>query len=466
MTIPVQPAQPNERPIDIWSTLVYHKLHIALSRFIGQCRLALVVDVQGEQEPQAYDLDDVLADQGPSLSDFLKEDDFRALYDRTGIIGFNNTHVGDPKRIRWYVKPAANCDGFDILRSWLQIASNAYFHVWQDNLIARGSTRWAVEHLQYSMCFILEGFIWNKLGIVDPAEQRAFPLLDVLDAIARVSRTIEEGHAPKGTLIFLKNMPADLCEFQDHVPISDAKHIGKLLALTKFFPEGALISDGVSIKGVSTQPIESYYLCAKFRRGGVSVLCNNENLCHVVDGEFRSPRKSHPSIIQHHIKEASQSAAIKVAGKIVEEAIDSGFGCTLVLDPNDPSIRLSGHQLVKPMSGPPKLVSGMASVDGAVHIDATGSIRGFSCLLDGNSLGADEVRSRGARYNSAHRFSDKHRNVYIIVVSADGPMTIFNSGIEIYSDPWSKPAKLVELPAERYQGVNLSELVHRATHAG
>ncbi len=43
----------------------------------------------------------------------------------------------------------------------------------------------------------------------------------------------------------------------------------------------------------------------------------------------------------------------------------------------------------------------------------------------------EEDRSRGARYNSALRFTAEHDNIMVVVVSSDRPVSIIQEGIEL-----------------------------------
>lgn len=135
---------------------------------------------------------------------------------------------------------------------------------------------------------------------------------------------------------------------------------------------------------------------------------------------------------------------LTLSADIVTLAIKNKYGCTLILDNNISPLELSGMYLDKPTDDI-NLVAGMAHIDGAVQINSDGAAIAFGCILDGQRL-SNEVLSRGARYNSARRFSKETAasKIAIVAVSADGPVTIFNQGVEIYSDPWARPIKLSE----------------------
>ncbi|HSO19833.1 MAG TPA: DNA integrity scanning protein DisA nucleotide-binding domain protein, partial [Desulfosarcina sp.] len=84
------------------------------------------------------------------------------------------------------------------------------------------------------------------------------------------------------------------------------------------------------------------------------------------------------------------------------------------------------------------LAKSLFRVDGALHIGADLHLHGFACLLDGRAI-AVENRARGARYNSALRFTAEHPNLIVVVVSSDRPVSIIQSGVEISAACQWKP---------------------------
>ena len=65
-------------------------------------------------------------------------------------------------------------------------------------------------------------------------------------------------------------------------------------------------------------------------------------------------------------------------------------------------------------------------------------LHGFACILDGKSIPGED-RSRGARFNSALRFTAEHENIVIAVVSFDRPVSIIQGGIELNATYALKP---------------------------
>ena len=85
-----------------------------------------------------------------------------------------------------------------------------------------------------------------------------------------------------------------------------------------------------------------------------------------------------------------------------------------------------------------RLASSLMKIDGAVHIMGDLCIHGFGCLLDGQTINWENM-ARGARYNSALRFSALHSHVIVVVVSADRPVSIIYNGIEINAFSYWRP---------------------------
>jgi hypothetical protein len=88
----------------------------------------------------------------------------------------------------------------------------------------------------------------------------------------------------------------------------------------------------------------------------------------------------------------------------------------------------------------------LARVDGALHLGADLHLHGFACLLDGRAV-AGEDRSRGARYNSALRFTSENPKLVVIVVSMDKPVSIIQEGVAVDAQCILKPVSwLMTMP--------------------
>ena len=115
------------------------------------------------------------------------------------------------------------------------------------------------------------------------------------------------------------------------------------------------------------------------------------------------------------------------------------YGCAIILDPYTPLLTLSGHGLETPMPLDSEerlaLAAGLAKVDGALHLSAArNQLCGFACLMDGPSFPGED-RARGARYNSALRFTHSHPELIVVVVSSDRPVSVMRKGVDLSRPP-------------------------------
>ena len=92
------------------------------------------------------------------------------------------------------------------------------------------------------------------------------------------------------------------------------------------------------------------------------------------------------------------------------------------------------------------LAKSLAKLDGALHLRGDLHLHGFACLLHGGAVKGED-RARGARYNSALRFSAEHPQVIIVVVSSDRPVSIIQEGVELSAQcEWAPFSKRIQPP--------------------
>jgi hypothetical protein len=74
----------------------------------------------------------------------------------------------------------------------------------------------------------------------------------------------------------------------------------------------------------------------------------------------------------------------------------------------------------------------LSSLDGACLIEANGDIAGVEAVLQFSSVATQYVGSAGGtRHASAAKYSFDHPEVLVIVVSSDGPVTVFSDGAAV-----------------------------------
>lgn len=271
---------------------------------------------------------------------------------------------------------------------------------------------------------------------------RIYPLLD---ATLGISKTREEGRAAFGELAFVE--PAALEDIRwlarfpaDERPLlSDVKHVRKLLQST----EGGgrwLASDGRGVAGIAHGAKPAGSVVAEFKGAYGFIRLDQEKVCSFADGTFASSTRRanlvqlEEVLLASHLDPSAQHVLFQVAQTLVHAAQDGGHGCGIVVDLGLTPLTIPGHHLESPLdlstTGNMELAKALARVDGALHIGGDLRLHGFACMLDGLSV-PGESRARGARYNSAVRFTARHDDLVVIVVSSDRLVSIFQNGVEL-----------------------------------
>ena len=269
----------------------------------------------------------------------------------------------------------------------------------------------------------------------------------VLDAILMLSETREEGSWPEGRLLVVDpGMVTELdflVTFQEEVrpQLINYKHVRKLL-LTVERSDRYLVSDGRSILGICGDTLPAFSLCADFRGRRGFLKINRNQVCSFADGRFNSTTyqaklvQLEELLLESSLEPSESDFLFKIVVSLVHHSQERRHGCTIVIDLNAAPVGLSGQILSPPLdlrkSSMLPMVKSLAKVDGALHIGADQHLHGFACLLDGRSIPGED-RARGARYNSALRFTAEHANIIVVVVSSDQPVSVIHQGIDVHS---------------------------------
>jgi len=267
----------------------------------------------------------------------------------------------------------------------------------------------------------------------------------ILNDILNISKTREEGAWARGVLFFtdpdrIKHIDF-LTKIQKHERpvVSNVKHIRKLLLAVEK-SERKLVSDGHSIIGITDGPVPDYAIAAEFKGDYGFLKTGKDKIASFFDGGFHSTTREAKMVeleellLDSDMGPEASSMLFSLISHLVHRAGHARHGCTLVIDMNDTPNRLSGHVLDPPLSllenKNVDLACSLLRIDGAVHLTANAHIHGFGCLLDGKTISWENM-ARGARYNSALRFSAENSRIIVVVVSADRPVSIIYNGIEI-----------------------------------
>jgi hypothetical protein len=349
--------------------------------------------------------------------------------------------------------PELKCTG--PLRTWLdltagflaaEIVSRRERHVAPPrvNLIETvcSFARQAVSQYALELCE-LPGESFENLAIVGA----------VLHSVVSLSATAEEHELPEGALLVMLGQCVKgnelVSEFRPPYPsLNCPKHVGKVLRSVSCASDCCLIIDNrLDVIGVATipSPQPQNSVLAKFNSGKVQVSVGGEHVCDVLHSELIGSDcdvQLHVlnQALTQHIQGDDLTKLCERASNIVREVRRRRHGCTLVLDCRAQPRALSGQQLSRPLPIDPEkglsVAAGMSAIDGALHIDKSGNLIAFGCLLDGKADKA-EVRARGARYNSALRFARDRDNsgAIVVVLSEDGYTSVFSEKGEITVTP-------------------------------
>ena len=440
---------------------VLEGLRQGLSRFSGPSRAALIMAETADSPLTVHDPGRLLRGHEPKLHKvFIEDTSWRdKAPDTKAMKPFGQTAWVDPLHLTGLI-----CAGGYSQPLFYQI----WFTELHPNMCSTGPTQRWLEHAVWLLAhdFASEGAFFTSASkhALEAFEQHAvrnhifsemsrelgrppqMPLYPILEAVLNVSTTREEGQRPLGKMIFIEPADADQVPWLVRFPESErpylrnAKHVRKLLLAVERSLR-RLVSDGERVLGISG-PVNMLpcRLTADFQDRFGFLRLGGRPVCSFVDGAYHSTtRKPNLVVLEEALLESQAGPdqghdLYQIVCSIVDEARKEGFGCTLLLDPQGSLDPLAGQHLDPPLflQDPHHLdlAKSLAMLDGALHITAGGDLRAFACLLDGTSVGSED-RSRGARFNSALRFTAMHPGVLAVVVSADAPVFCFQDGVQL-----------------------------------
>ncbi len=267
----------------------------------------------------------------------------------------------------------------------------------------------------------------------------------ILDAVLGISKTLEEGAWPRGELVFIEPSLIKKLDFlagfktSEQPMLEHFKHVRKLLMAVENSDLG-LVSDGRSILGICSGKPSGFYISADFRGRHGFLKINGNSFCSFSDGGFKSSTHQarlvqvEESLLESDMDTEVQMSLFKILSSLVHHAERHKHGCTLVIDLNPEPVFIAGQSLDNPIDLTRidflNLAKSLSKVDGALQIGIDLHLHGFACLLDGRTIPGED-RARGARYNSALRFSAEHSGIIVVVVSSDRPVSVIQEGVEI-----------------------------------
>ena len=450
-------------------------LRDGLSHFSQTSRTALLYAVKPDDPLRVYDPQGLLKEHEPKLKEvYIDSDDWRA-----GSNHDDNTRLIEVIRSRdltlaglitcsarsssiyyqrWFTEQHPNMCSTGPTESWMEYAALILSQDFATQNILRLESS---GHLlrEYSTHAVRDYIVDQRNRIMGwDTQLRVYP---ILDAVLGISKTKEEGAWARGDLIFIEPSELDSLSYMAKFPenerpeLKNHKHVRKLLQSVENSSR-KLVSDGKCVVGISSCMPPSTSISASFKGEWGILQLAGAPVCSFEDAKFSSTNYK-PNLVhlEEHLLELDINAndrhdLFKLANKMVISATHQSHGCTIVLDFNDEPVKIAGQTLEVPLDLRDPEIQGLArsltKLDGAVHIGKDVKVYGFACLLDGKSV-FGENRARGARFNSALRFTAEHPNIIIIVVSSDKPVSIIQRGVELTARcEWTQHFACVSTP--------------------
>ncbi|MEE4356198.1 MAG: DNA integrity scanning protein DisA nucleotide-binding domain protein [Desulfococcaceae bacterium] len=438
---------------------IYDGLREGLSHFSQPSRVALIYAVSPEGPVRIYDPQYLLQGHEPKLRELYVDSEIwreKGCYadnmqyyevenednlQLTGLISFGGRSRSLTYQM-WFTEHHPDMCSAGPTERWLE---HAVWLLSQDmsnpDVPCIGTAGYVLR--EYATHAVRDFIVDERSALMGWDTQiRIYP---TLDAILGISETFEEGVWPRGELVFAE--PGAISEisflvkfpYLEQPSLRNFKHVRKLLLSTEN-SERKLISDGKTIVGIATGDMPEACIFADFRGGHGYLRLNGETVCSFFDGKFHSSTRKaklvqvEEALLESGMDSGDRSLLFKITSAIVHSAQELRHGCTLVLDLNQQPIRISGqHMEEAPDLSEERMLElarALSKVDGALHIGKDLRLHGFACLLDGYALKGED-RARGARYNSALRFTAMHDQIITVVVSADRPVSVIQGGLEL-----------------------------------
>lgn len=438
-----------------------------MSNFSGSSRAALLYAVRPEDPLRIYDPQHLLRGHEPRLRELYLETDawhqklttyhklrpFEQLgLERLSMAGLI-TYGSCSRSIyfqRWFTEHHPDMCSRGPTKRWLEHAA------W---LLAQNMMAENVPSIDTSGHVLQE---WAKHAVRNYIIDRRVELIGwdsqlrvypSLDAVIDISKTQEEGAWPRGILAFVEPARINRLNFQikfaeaERPELSRYKHVRKLLQAVEH-SRRKLITDGRYVVGIAEGQTPESSLIADFLGSYGFLSLDEEPICSFSDGRFHSTNRRavlvqvEETLVEKMPSPDEAGQLFRIVSRLVHSAEERKHGCAIVIDLGEELVPLSGQRLEDPLDLTQEralaLAKSLAKVDGALHLGRDMRLHGFACLMDGRAVRSED-RARGARFNSALRFSAMHDDIMVVVVSSDRPVSIIQGGIELTASCHWKP---------------------------
>lgn len=434
-------------------------LRIGLSHYSQASRAALVYAVEPQDPVRVYDPQNLLRDHEPMLrKTFLESEAWReaalgvrylpafeqietAAPDLAGLIA----HSSRSKSVfhqTWFTEHHADMCSTGPTRSWLEHASWLLSQAMLSENVPIVETvgnelqNWTIHAVRNHIVDMRSAEIGMDTRL------RVYP---ILEAVLGISKTPEEGVWPRGRLAFVEPGFMDRVRFLARFPayerprLEHYKHVRKILQAAEHAGR-CLVSDGQSIEGIAIGRLPDARIVADFQGSQGFLRLDSKTVCSFSEGAFYSSNRLanlvqfEEMLLETGMDFSERNSLYRIVTAIVHNSQENRHGSTIVVDFHPTPTAIAGQYLENPLDlEQPHLLSlaqALAKVDGALHVGLDRRLHAFACLLDGTAVWGED-RARGARYNSALRFTSGRDDVAVIVVSSDRPVSIIQNGVEL-----------------------------------
>ncbi len=452
-----------------------------LTRFSGPSRAAVIYAITPDDPIHIFDPQNLLAGHEPKFKKlYIDSDDWRTKcsikYDKkkfsnvipeenlglAGLISYGGRSSAIVYQM-WFTDHHPDMCSIGPTERWLEHAVYRFSHDManEEDLYTGISGSFLKEYATHAV----RDFIVDEMNVLIgwDTRMRVYP---ILEAVLKISRTPEEGKWPRGRLIFVEKESIPKMNFILELPraeqpvLDNVKHVRKLL-LSVENSDLRLVATENTIIGITREDQPDFYLSVDFRGGYGFLGLNDTQICSFSDGSFKSTTHKakmvqvEEALMDSDMDAENATALFQIITGIVHNAASHRYGCTIVIDMNPSPVFIMGHSLRHPLDlrhqDNYNLTRSLSKVDGALHIGADLKLHGFACLLQGRNV-PGENRARGARFNSALRFTAEHENVIVIVVSSDSLVSVMMKGV-IMETIWKQESSAIcniPIPLEKW----------------
>ncbi len=435
-------------------------LREGLTHFSGPSRTAVIYSIKPDDPMRIYDPLSLLTGHEPKFKELFVDSDGwrkkRALaYDKkkfSNLIAEKNlelagliSHGGRSSSVvyqMWFTEHHPDMCSIGPTERWLEQAVWRLSHdiANEEDLYTGISGSFLKEYATHAV----RDYLVDEMNVLLGWDTR-IRIYPILEAVIKISRTTEEGAWPKGELLFVEKQSVPMMKFVAKFPkaeqpiLANAGHIRKLLQSVED-SDRKLVADEKTIIGIVKGEKPNFSITADFKGQHGFLMLNDHTVCSFSDGSFKSTtRKANlvqveEALLDSNMDPLAASTLFKIIVNIVHSAASQRHGCSIVVDLNETPIFMSGHSFEQPLDlenhEDLELTKSLSKVDGALHLGADLKLHGFACLLDGHCIPGED-RARGARYNSALRFTAERDNIIVIVVSSDDRVSTMIKGVAL-----------------------------------